>query len=217
MTATSQTSPSAARIRRHFSEYAGSFDKLYDGKRLKRILRRSLWQRQQVTLDLVRSFEAPSVLDVGCGSGRIAEDILEHGASRYVGIDFSAPMLELARDRLRRFGARVELLEGDYRLIEVDERFDVVVALGLFDYLPDAATVARRMHGHCQGALVATFPRWTWTRGPYRAIRYGLFCDCPIFNYTRAGIESMLGQSGFRRVSFKVANYVLVVVAEPFG
>ncbi len=36
------------------------------------------------------------MLDVGCGSGRIGEFVLEAGASHYVGVDFSEPMIELA-------------------------------------------------------------------------------------------------------------------------
>lgn len=204
-----------ARVRRHFSKNAVAFDSLYDGNLLQRFLRPSMWQRQQAALDLVRSYSAPSVLDVGCGSGRLGKQFLEHGASRYVGVDFSAPMLELSHNRLGQFRGKVELLEGDYNTLDIDGQFDIVVGLGLFDYLPDAASIARRMHEHCQGSMVATFPRWTWTRGPIRAIRYGLVHDCPIYNYTRAGIEQLLYQAGFQRVLFKKSNYVFVVVAEP--
>ncbi len=65
-------------------------------------------------MDTVRAYEAPGVLDVGCGSGRIGEFVLEAGASRYLGIDFSEPMIELARSRLERFGERVELMTEDF-------------------------------------------------------------------------------------------------------
>jgi hypothetical protein len=124
-------------------------------------------------------------------------------------------MLELARERLRRFGDRIALLEQDYNVLEFDEPFDVVLGLGLFDYLENPAPVARRMRRHCRGAAVATFPRWTWIRGPYRAFRYRLVHDCPIFNYDRQGIERLFSEAGFGRVSFRRANYVFVVVAEP--
>jgi SAM-dependent methyltransferase len=207
-------SHTAHRVRRHFSDQARAFDSLYEG-RFQRVLRPSLWQRQQVALDVVRSFASPAVLDVGCGTGRLGAEILRHGARRYVGIDFATPMLEMARERLRPFGDRVDLLERDYRELDFAEPFDVVLGLGLFDYLEDPTAIARRMRRDCRGAMVATFPRWTWIRGPYRAVRYRLLNDCPIFNYSKAHIERSLSEAGFSRITFRVVNYVFVVVAEP--
>jgi SAM-dependent methyltransferase len=209
--------PAAAdtRVLRHFSENARAFDQLYAHGRLQRLLRPSLWQRQLVALEVVKSFSSPTVLDVGCGPGRLAAEVLASGARRYVGVDFAGPMLALARERLRRFGDRIALLEQDYNLFEAEEPFDVVLGLGLFDYLERPEAVARRMRAHCRGAAVATFPRWTWVRGSYRAFRYRVVHDCPIFNYDRRGIERLLTEAGFRRVTFRRANYVFVVVAEP--
>jgi len=207
-------SPTASRVRRHFSDHAIGFDSLYEG-RFQRLLRPSLWQRQQVALDVARSFSSPTVLDVGCGTGRLGAEILRRGARRYVGIDFATPMLELARERLRPFGDRVELLGRDYRQLELAEPFDVVLGLGLFDYLEDPVAIARRMRRDCRGAMVATFPRWTWIRSPYRAVRYRLVHDCPIFNYSKTHIERSLSEAGFSRITFRVVSYVFVVVAEP--
>lgn len=207
-------SQTASRVRRHFSDQASTFDGLYEG-RLQRLLRPSLWQRQRVALDVARSFSSPTVLDVGCGSGRLGAELLRGGARRYVGIDFATSMLELAYERLRPFGDRVELLGKDYRQLDFAEPFDVVLGLGLFDYLEDPVAIARRMRRDCRGAMVATFPRWTWIRGPYRAVRYRLIHDCPIFNYSKPHIERSLSEAGFSRVMFRVVNYVFVVVAEP--
>jgi SAM-dependent methyltransferase len=54
------------------------------------------------------------VLDLGCGSGLVAEMVLERFAPlRLFGIDSSPAMLRLAKDRLARHGERVRLVEGD--------------------------------------------------------------------------------------------------------
>jgi 2-polyprenyl-3-methyl-5-hydroxy-6-metoxy-1,4-benzoquinol methylase len=141
-------------------------------------------------------------LDVGCGSGRIGEFVLEAGASRYVGIDFSEPMVDLARARLERFGERVTLVKGDFLTAEPEGTFDVVLALGLFDYLPNPEAFATRMFEHCApaGAVVGSFPTWSPIKGPIRKVRYEWIGDCPIFNYNREGLERLFRDAGFARV-----------------
>ena len=60
------------------------------------------------------------ILDLGIGSGLVAErvlDTLPH--AELVGVDLSLPMLELARGRLNRFGTRVHLCAGDLSAPEV--------------------------------------------------------------------------------------------------
>src|SRR5262249_352670 len=55
-----------------------------------------------------------ALLDLGVGSGLVAEAVLERlPEATLVGIDFAHAMLELARERLRRFEPRVCLLEHD--------------------------------------------------------------------------------------------------------
>jgi SAM-dependent methyltransferase len=191
------------RVRRRFRERARQFDDLYEDERpLVRLLRPGLFRRRQLAAETVRAYAAPAVLDVGCGSGRIGEFVLAAGASRYVGIDFSEPMIELARGRLQRFGPRVELLVAEFLEAPLEGPFDVVLALGLFDYLPDAHRFSRRMFELCAsgGCMVASFPTWSLVKGPVRKVRYELIDDCPIFNYSRRELELMLGASGFDRV-----------------
>src|SRR5438128_8749844 len=96
---------STGRVREHFRRKAFSFDHLYDEDHvLQRIVRPGLFKRREFALDVAREYEAPRVLDVGGGSGRVGELVLDQGASRYVDVDLSDSMLDLARQRLARFG-----------------------------------------------------------------------------------------------------------------
>ncbi len=197
------STPAPERVRSRFRDKAQAFDDLYEDERpLVRLLRPGLLRRRQLAVDTVRSFSNPRVLDVGCGSGRIGELVLEAGAVRYVGIDFAEPMLELARARLARFEQRVELIEGDFLATPLDGPFDVVLALGLFDYLPEPHLFSRRMFELCApgGCVVGSFPAWSPVKGPVRKLRYEVIGDCPIFNYTRRELELMFGASGFEQV-----------------
>jgi SAM-dependent methyltransferase len=191
------------RVRNRFREKARQFDDLYEDERpLTRVLRPGLFRRRQLAADTVRAYSAPRVLDVGCGSGRIAEFVLEAGAAHYVGIDFSEPMVDMARTRLERFGERVELVLGDFLEAEIEGSFDVVLGLGLFDYLPDPHHFSRKMFELCAsgGSLVASFPTWSLIKGPVRKVRYEWIGDCPIFNYSHRELDLMLGASGFEQV-----------------
>jgi SAM-dependent methyltransferase len=191
------------RVRARFRERAQAFDDLYADERwLVRTLRPGLFRRRQLAVDTVREYNAPRVLDVGCGSGRIGEFVLESGAAHYVGVDFSEPMIELARARLERFEDRTELIVDDFLTAALNAPFDVILALGLFDYLPEPHRFSRRMFELCApgGCVVGSFPAWSWLKGPIRKIRYEWIGNCPIFNYSRRELEVMFGASGFERV-----------------
>jgi SAM-dependent methyltransferase len=191
------------RVRTRFEERAQQFDDLYEDERwLVRTLRPGLFRRRQLSVDTVSSYEAPRVLDVGCGSGRIGEFVLEAGASHYVGVDFSAPMIDLSRARLERFADRTQLIVDDFVAARLDGPFDVILAIGLFDYLPDPHQFSRRMFELTApgGCVVGSFPTWSWLKGPVRKVRYEWVGDCPIFNYSRRELELMFGASGFERV-----------------
>jgi SAM-dependent methyltransferase len=190
------------RVRNRFRSKAQQFDDLYEDERfLVRLLRPGLFRRRQLAVDVVAGYAEPRVLDVGCGSGRIGEFVLQAGAAHYVGVDFAEPMIELARARLSRFADRVELLTDDFLAAPLEGQFDVVLALGLFDYLPNPDQFLNRMGAMTApgGALVGSFPAWSMIKGPVRKIRYEWIGDCPIFNYDRPGLGRMLTAAGYAR------------------
>jgi SAM-dependent methyltransferase len=196
------SAPAPQRVRDRFRTKAQQFDDLYEDERLLvRLLRPGLFRRRQLAVETVCAYQEPRVLDVGCGSGRIGEFVLEAGTSQYVGVDFSEPMIELAQARLERFADRVELLTDDFLTAPLSGSFDVVLALGLFDYLPNPEPFFTRMYELCApgGCVVGSFPAWSPIKGPVRKVRYEWIGDCPIFNYDRAGLARMLAEAGFDR------------------
>jgi SAM-dependent methyltransferase len=71
--------------------------------------------------------EARSVLDLGCGTGRLAAAIAD-GTRDVVGADPAAAMLEVARQRPG--GEKVEWIEADARRLRLNRRFDLIVLTG---------------------------------------------------------------------------------------
>jgi len=72
---------------------------------------------------LVATLAATTVLEPGCGSGRMLEALADRGC-QVVGIDTSPVMLELAR---RRLGMRAELFEADMTHFDLGRTFDGAV------------------------------------------------------------------------------------------
>ncbi len=70
-----------------------------------------------------------SVLEVGCGTGRILLPIAESGIT-IVGVDRAPAMLSLLRQKLAKYSpdtpSRVELIEGDMRNFSLGRRFKLV-------------------------------------------------------------------------------------------
>ena len=83
---------------------------------------------------------AHSVLEIGCGTGRLAARLLaDHlpASAVYVGFDISETMAGLARQRLAPWSgrARVQVSGGDFDLAACGGPFDRVVATYVFDLM----------------------------------------------------------------------------------
>jgi trans-aconitate 2-methyltransferase len=79
------------------------------------------------------------VLDAGCGSGRVTEQLAERLArGRVVALDGSASMVEAARERLARFGDRIEYVVADLGApLPLTEPVDSILSTATFHWVPD--------------------------------------------------------------------------------
>jgi SAM-dependent methyltransferase len=75
--------------------------------------------------DFVRSFDPGTVLDAGCGTGRVAIELARHEIS-VVGADVDASMLDVARTR----APEIEWQLADLSTMDLGRTFDVVVLAG---------------------------------------------------------------------------------------
>jgi len=85
-------------------------------------------------------FPRPAVLDVGCGSGRLATVLQRYPFSRYLGVDLSPE--GVARARALHLPA-MEFSEGNYETWRPEGRFDAIIFNECIGYARDpAATLA---------------------------------------------------------------------------
>jgi trans-aconitate 2-methyltransferase len=85
------------------------------------------------------------VLDVGCGTGLVTEQLLEIAPDvRVIGVDASREMVALARARL---GGRAEILCQDALELDVDEPVDAIVSTAALHWVPSHELLWRRLAG----------------------------------------------------------------------
>lgn len=81
-----------------------------------------------------------AVLDLGCGSGRLATVFQAYPFTRYLGVDVSAEGVALARKLAL---PRMDFIEGNYETWRPDGKFDAIIFNECIGYARDpAATLA---------------------------------------------------------------------------
>jgi trans-aconitate 2-methyltransferase len=99
------------------------------------------------TLDRLPLRGDETVLDAGCGSGRVTAALLERlPRGHVIGVDGAPSMIDAARERL---GERpdLELHVGDLTELDLgDVRVDAVLSTATFHWIADHDTLFRRLH-----------------------------------------------------------------------
>lgn len=97
-----------------------------------------------------------TVIDAGCGSGRVTQALLERlPRGRVIAVDGSPDMLAAARERLGH--DRVRYVEADLVRLAIGERADALISTATFHWVKDQAGLCRALHGAMRpgGRLVA--------------------------------------------------------------
>ena len=194
------------KVRQRFERDARSFDAIYRlerspfWRRVNSTLRKAVFERYAITFEEAGDVTGKNVLDVGCGSGVYAVDFARRGARRVVGVDFSSNMLALARQEAEQHGVadRCEFIQADFLELELEDSFDVSIAMGVFDYVPDQMPFLRKMAALTSGKVIVAFPGHSMFREPVRRLRYKLAGKGEIFLYGRDDVERIAAEAGLR-------------------
>lgn len=189
-------------VRDYFNREAQRFDAIYTTEkplvhRLVDSLRKVVVERFHLVCNLAPSAGPWTALDVGCGSGRYGIAFAQSGATRVVGVDVAASMTALAAEEAARHGvnSQCEFITAPFLAYQSDERFDVVVAMGYFDYLEDPAVHLRKMLQHCRGRVFLSLPKRWEVRAPIRKVRFALEKGFVRF-YSRREVDMLMADAG---------------------
>lgn len=209
-------------VKKYFEETAKEFDEIYDkgGDVLKRfinkVFRKGMRERVALTLQECEG-KNKTILDCGCGSGRVALLLAEKGL-KVTGIDYSSKMVELANEHLRKYKAStnikldVKFIYSDFmKDFDSHELFDITLALGVFDYIKDPAPFLEKMKNLTKEKMIASYPAKFAFQMPIRKIWLWIR-NCPVYFYTKNKLKMMYNSMGI--TNYKIlktsAGYLVI-------
>ena len=88
-----------------------------------------------------------TVADIGCGTGRDAQRLLESlPTGRVIAVDGSQHMLDQLRTRLTGYGERLRVVRADLREpLDLGERVDAAISVATLHWLPDHGVAFRNV------------------------------------------------------------------------
>jgi 2-polyprenyl-3-methyl-5-hydroxy-6-metoxy-1,4-benzoquinol methylase len=172
------------------------------------------WERMEATgaathgeADFIESFTRSSVLDAGCGMGRVAIELGRRGID-VVGVDLDDDLLAYAR----RHAPAMTWVHADLATVQLARRFDVVAMPGnvmIFCRPADRRAIVHNVAGHLvsDGALVAGF---TLEQGPQALTldEYDALC-------TSCGLTLVERWATWQRDTFEGGDYAVSVHRRP--
>lgn len=152
------------------------------------------------------------ILDMPCGTGRLAEALLESGLKVY-GADISAEMLDVARERLASYGDRLDTEVVDaFKLTGSERQFEAALCARVLMHFPletqikflrGVASLTRKrvVINHSLSSPYQRFRRWVKKLlGHQQSAGYPL---------TNSEIKRLLAESGFAEVKRRRINALI--------
>ncbi len=161
---------------------------------LERIEDRDFWSKVKVKLILCL-VEGASVLDVGCGSGRLSKTLLDKGY-KVVAVDNDWKAVEIAKKK------GVAAFLSDINYWKTDEKFDCVILGDVLEHIEDDNSALRKIRGMLKpnGCIVVNVPSYQFLFGKH---------DVALGHkrrYSDRELKTKLKTSGFKIESFRHWN-----------
>lgn len=207
-------------IANYWDRIAPQFDAIYSGKKnpfarsLDRWLRRDIYQRFDWVMRKAGDTRNLTICDVGCGSGRFVAALAQRGG-HVTGLDFAPQMLDLARDLVKQaeVAARCNFVLSDILDWNTNDKFDLVIAIGFWDYVADPLERLKVIRGITRDRFLSAWPRAGTMRAAIRKRRLAM-AGCPVYFFTHEQVEDYLTKAGFSFTSSEIYGQLFCVEAK---
>lgn len=199
---------------------ANEFDSIYSHRKnkimnlLDATFRWDMYKRYEYAIEASNPILNKTFLDVGCGTGLYSLSFAKDDAQKVVGIDISDVMVKICRDRANQEGlnGKCTFIQTDLINYIPDEKFDICIGIGLFDYIKEPLPVLTKMKAVIRDKAIMSFPRAGTLRSVVRRLRLALK-GCAVYFYTKENIEDLLKKAGFKKCDLKKIGQLYCVTA----
>ncbi|HER27292.1 MAG TPA: class I SAM-dependent methyltransferase, partial [Rhodospirillales bacterium] len=156
------------------------------------------------------------ILEVGCGAG-YAADYLGPASARYVGIDYSEKLIDIARANNSGHGAKFEVTNIDD--FKPDNRFQMAFMIGLLHHLDDPVRTLDRLKDLVEpgGLIIANEPQsGNPVVGWMRRVRKKVdeqYSDEQV-DYSRQQLQAMYANAGLEDIEITAQGILSTPFAE---
>jgi ubiquinone/menaquinone biosynthesis C-methylase UbiE len=188
--------PVESKVESYFSSAASGYHTASSG-RLWGIVRQ---REARALLAVLGPVDGQDVLELGCGASFYTRLLLAHGAKTVHAVDLSIAMLaQLPK-------SQVVGIRADATTLNPGRKFDVVIAAGMLEFVPDPAAVLRNAALYAMpGARFAVlFPTKSILGRIYRGFHYRNGLSIALFDCER--IRTMAADSEWRLQQFQPAG-----------
>lgn len=153
-----------------------------------------------------------SLLDVGCGDGKITKLIADQLSGPVVGLDISPQMISFAEEHFADPTAQLSFVVGDAAHLHFDNQFDYVTSFTALQWVRDQASALKGIYAALKpnGQVLITMPRHypeclsnailDVTTSPTYAKRFSGFEASQVF-FGLDEYRQMLAEAGFSSIS----------------
>lgn len=118
------------------------------------------------------------ILELGCGTGELANGLSKNGAE-VTAIDFSSNSIKIANEIKKRFKTNSNFLKKNILTLDLDKKFDVVIALGSLHHTTNPKKGFLIASKHCKKnglIIIGLYNKYSRFRHRLRRIFIKIFC-----------------------------------------
>jgi trans-aconitate methyltransferase len=131
-------------------------------------------------------------------------EAVRNNAAKVLGLDAAQGALDKALELAKQVGIedKLEFHCSDFLEFESSEKYDVIFAVGYFDYIFNPETHMKKMYELSSGKIYASFPKRWSIFSAIRKIRL-ILNNCPVRYYSKRQIKKLMKDIGCESYEIK--------------